>query len=165
MTRELLKEWSFVFFDLGSNEAARRVRLLRGLRRVGAALRNQSVYCMPYSTGSFSSLKKLDKDICVVKADVEEDDIEEMVEAYNLFITNVMTEVYAKLEALEDAKASAVDTQTKRGYTKRLNKMYERVDHLEYIAKLGQNEAAIDKVEEFKRQIVEIDDGNLGKLI
>ena len=165
MTRELLKEWSFVFFDLGSKEAARRVRLLRGLRRVGAALRNQSVYCMPYSTGSFSSLKKLDKDICVVKADVEEDDIEEMVEAYNLFITNVMTEVYAKLEALEDAKASAVDTQTKRGYTKRLNKMYERVDHLEYIAKLGRNEAAIDKVEEFKRQIVEIDDGNPGKLI
>ena len=165
MTRELLKEWSFVFFDLGSNEAARRVRLLRGLRRVGAALRNQSVYCMPYSTGSFSSLKKLDKDICVVKADVEEDDIEEMVEAYNLFITNVMTEVYAKLEALEDAKASAVDTQTKRGYTKRLNKMYERVDHLEYIAKLGQNEAVMDKVEEFKRQIVEIDDGNPGKLI
>ena len=165
MTRELLKEWSFVFFDLGSNEAARRVRLLRGLRRVGAALRNQSVYCMPYSTGSFSSLKKLDKDICVVKADVEEDDIEEMVEAYNLFITNVMTEVYAKLEALEDAKASAVDTQTKRGYTKRLNKMYERVDHLEYIAKLGQNDEAMDKVEEFKRQIVEIDDGNPGKLI
>ena len=80
MTRELLKEWSFVFFDLGSNEAARRVRLLRGLRRVGAALRNQSVYCMPYSTGSFSSLKKLDKDICVVKADVEEDDIEEELE-------------------------------------------------------------------------------------
>ena len=165
MTRELLKEWSFVFFDLGSNEAARRVRLLRGLRRVGAALRNQSVYCMPYSSGSFSSLKMLDKDICVVIADVEEDDIEEMVEAYNLFITNVMTEVYAKLEALEDAKASAVDTQTKRGYTKRLNKMYERVDHLEYIAKLGQNEAVIDKVEEFKRQIVEIDDGNPGKLI
>ena len=165
MTRELLKEWSFVFFDLGSNEAARRVRLLRGLRRTGAALRNQSVYCMPYSTGSFRSLKKLDKDICVVKADVEEDDIEEMVEAYDLFITNVMKEVYEKLEALEDAKASAVDTQTKRGYTKRLNKMYERVDHLEYIAKLGQNEAAIDKVEEFKRQIVEIDDGNPGKLI
>ena len=165
MTRELLKEWSFVFFDLGSNEAARRVRLLRGLRRTGAALRNQSVYCMPYSTGSFRSLKKLDKDICVVKADVEEDDIEEMVEAYDLFITNVMKEVYAKLEALEDAKASAVDTQTKRGYTKRLNKMYERVDHLEYIAKLGQNDAAIDKVEEFKRQIVEIDDGSPGKLI
>ena len=43
--------------------------------------------------------------------------------------------------------------------------MYERVDHLEYIAKLGRNEAAIDKVEEFKRQIVEIDDGNPGKLI
>ena len=49
--RYRLKEWSFVFFDLGSKEAARRVRLLRGLRRVGAALRNQSVYCMPYSAG------------------------------------------------------------------------------------------------------------------
>ena len=163
--KSVIKEWSFVFFDLGSNEAARRVRLLRGLRRVGAALRNQSVYCMPYSTGSFMSLKQLDKDICVVKADVAEDDIEEMVEAYNIFITDVIKEVYEKLEALEDAKASAVDTQTKRGYTKRLNKMYERVDHLEYIAKLGQNTEAIDRVEEFKRQIVEIDDGNPGKLI
>ena len=165
MAKELLKEWSFVFFDMGSNEAARRVRLLRGLRRIGAALRNQSVYCMPYSTGSFVSLKELDKDICVVKADVAEDDIEEMVEAYNLFITGVMKEVYEKLEALEDAKASAVDTQTKRGYTKRLNKMYERVDHLEYIARLGQNDEAMDKVEEFKRQIIEIDDDNPGKLI
>ena len=165
MAKELLKEWSFVFFDMGSNEAARRVRLLRGLRRIGAALRNQSVYCMPYSTGSFVSLKELDKDICVVKADVAEDDIEEMVEAYNLFISGVMKEVYEKLEALEDAKASAVDTQTKRGYTKRLNKMYERVDHLEYIAKLVQNDEAMDKVEEFKRQIIEIDDDNPGKLI
>ena len=165
MAKELLKEWSFVFFDMGSNEAARRVRLLRGLRRIGAALRNQSVYCMPYSTGSFVSLKELDKDICVVKADVAEDDIEEMVEAYNLFITGVMKEVYEKLEALEDAKASALDTQTKRGYTKRLNKMYERVDHLEYIAKLVQNDEAMDKVEQFKRQIIEIDDDNPGKLI
>ena len=112
-----------------------------------------------------NTFKKLDKDICVVKADVEEDDIEEMVEAYNTFITNVMKEVYEKLEALEDAKASAVDTQTKRGYTIGLNKMYERVDHLEYIAKLVQNDEAINKVEEFKRQIVEIDDGNPGKLI
>jgi hypothetical protein len=165
MTKELLKEWSFVFFDLGSKEAARRVRLLRGLRRIGAALRNQSVYCMPYSPNSFTSLKKLDKDVCVVKAAIEEEDIEETVAAYNVFITNVMNEVREKLEALEDAKASAVDTQTKRGYTKRLNKMYERVDHLEYIAKLGQNDAAIDKVEEFKRQIGAIDDDNPGKLI
>jgi len=160
-----LKEWSFVFFDLGAKEAARRVRLLRGLRRVGAALRNQSVYCMPYSTGSFTSLKRLDKDIFVVKAAVEEDDIEELVEAYNMFIINVMEEVHAKLDALEDAKASAVDVQTRRGYTKRLNKMYERIDHLEYIARLGQNSKVIDTVEKFKLQIVEIDDGEPGKLI
>jgi len=163
--KSMIREWSFVFFDLGSKEAARRVRLLRGLRRVGAALRNQSVYCMPYSTNSFMSLKQLDKDVCVVKADVDVDDVEEMVEAYNLFITNVMNEVHEKLEALEDAKASAVDVQTKRGYTKRLNKMYERVDHLQYIATLGQNDEVMNKVEEFKRQIVEIDDGNPGKLI
>ena len=163
--KEQLKEWSFVFFDLGSNEAARRVRLLRGLRRIGAALRNQSVYCMPYSTHSFTSLKNLDEDVFVVKADVEEDDIEELVEAYNIFISSVMAEVHAKLEALEDAKASAVDVQTKRGYTKRLNKMYERVDHLEYIARLGHNDDAINRVEEFKQQIVEIDDGHPGKLI
>lgn len=160
-----LKEWSFVFFDMGSKESARRVRLLRGLRRVGAALRNQSVYCMPYSINSFASLKNLDADVFVVKADVEEDDIEELVDAYNVFIATVMAEVYEKLEALEDAKASATDTKTKRGYTKRLNKMYERIDHLEHIAKLGHNAEVIDKVEEFKRQVVEIDDGNPGQLI
>tara|TARA_R110002020_G_scaffold84375_3_gene209051 strand:+ start:13916 stop:14410 length:495 start_codon:yes stop_codon:yes gene_type:complete len=160
-----LKEWSFVFFDMGSKESARRVRLLRGLRRIGAALRNQSVYCMPYSTHSFTSLKNLDDDVFVVKADVEEDDIEELVEAYNVFISTVMDEVYSKLEALEDAKASATDMNTKRGYTKRLNKMYERIDHLEHIARLGQNAEVIDKVEEFKRMIVEIDDGHPGKLI
>ena len=165
MNPKELKEWSFVFFDMGSNESARRVRLLRGLRRLGAALRNQSVYCMPYATNSFSSLKELDKDIFVVKASVEDEDIEELVEAYNVFISTVMKEVNEKMDALEDAKASATDVQTKRGYTKRLNKMYERVDHLEYIATLGQNTEAIEKVEEFKRQIVEIDDGHPGKLI
>jgi len=101
----------------------------------------------------------------VVKADVEEDDIEELVEAYNVFISTVMDEVYSKLEALEDAKASATDMNTKRGYTKRLNKMYERIYHLEHIARLGQNAEVIDKVEEFKRMIVEIDDGHPGKLI
>jgi len=160
-----LKEWSFVFFDMGSKESARRVRLLRGLRRVGAALRNQSVYCMPYSSNSFKSLKTLDKNLFVVKADVEEDDIEELVEAYNIFISDVMREVNVKLEALEDAKASATDMKTKRGYTKRLNKMYERIDHLEHIARIGQNTEVLDKVEEFKRQIIEIDDGHPGKLI
>ena len=160
-----IKEWSFVFFDMGFDESARRVRLHRNLRRVGATIHSQSVYCMPYSAGSFSSLKNLDKDIFVVKADVPEDSVEELVEAYNTFITIVMGEVNTKLEELEDAKASAVDVKSKRGYTKRLNKMYERVEHLEYIATLGQNTEVIDKVEDFKRQIVEIDDGYPGKLI
>ena len=128
-----IKEWSFVFFDMGFKESARRVRLHRNLRRVGAT--------------------------------IPEDSVEELVEAYNVFISAVMEEVNTKLEELEDAKASAVDIKSKRGYTKRLNKMYERVEHLEYIATLGQNIAVIDKVEEFKRQIVEIDDGHPGKLI
>ena len=160
-----IKEWSFAFFDLGSNESARRVRLHRNLRRVGAALHSQSVYCMPYSQGSFRSLKGLDKNMFVIKADVGRDAIDELVQAYEVFTNSLMKEVCQKLEALEDAKASAVDIQTRRGYTKRLNKMHERLDHLEYVARLGHNSEVIDKVETFKRQVVKIDDGEPGKLI
>jgi len=160
-----IKEWSFAFFDLGSKESARRVRLHRNLRRVGAALHSQSVYCMPYSQGSFRSLKSLDKDVFVIKADVDHDEIEELVQAYAVFTNNLMKDVCQKLEALEDAKASAVDIQTRRGYKKRLNKMHERLDHLEYVARLGQNSEVIDKVEDFKRQVVKIDDGGSGQLI
>tara|TARA_R110002020_G_scaffold317447_7_gene533069 strand:+ start:27 stop:521 length:495 start_codon:yes stop_codon:yes gene_type:complete len=160
-----IKEWSFAFFDLGSKESTRRVRLHRNLRRVGAALHSQSVYCMPYSKGSFNDLKDLDKDMFVIKADVDEDEIDELVRAYDSFTTSLITEIHKKLEALEDAKASATDMQSRRGYTKRLNKMYERLDHLEYVAILSKNTEVIDTVENFKKRVVEIDYGHSGQLI
>ena len=50
-------EWAFAFFDLGSKESARRVRLHRNQKKVGAAIHSQSVYCMPYSINGFKSLK------------------------------------------------------------------------------------------------------------
>ena len=65
-------EWAFAFFDLGSKESARRVRLHRNLKKVGAAIHSQSVYCMPYSINGFKSLKDLDSGVFVVKADVDD---------------------------------------------------------------------------------------------
>ena len=118
MNKEI-KEWSFAFFDLSSKESARRVRLHRSLRRIGAALHSQSVYCMPYSRSSFKDLKDVDKNIFVVKADVESAEIEELVTAYSSFTTSIVNEINGKMEALEDAKASATEMTTKRGYTKR----------------------------------------------
>ena len=76
------------------------MRLLRGLRRFGVDVRDQSVCCMPAAANSFSPFKELDKDIFVVKASVEDDDIEELVEAYNVFISTVMKEVNEKMRLL-----------------------------------------------------------------
>ena len=100
-------EWSFAFFDLGSKETSRRGRLHRNLRRVGAAIHSQSVYCMPYSPNSFQRLKDLDADVFVVKADVDEIQIDELVSAYDLFIDGLMKEISQKMDDLEDAKQAA----------------------------------------------------------
>lgn len=164
MNKEI-KEWSFAFFDLSSKESARRVRLHRSLRRIGAALHSQSVYCMPYSRSSFKDLKDVDKNIFVVKADVESAEIEELVTAYSSFTTSIVNEINGKMEALEDAKASATEMTTKRGYTKRLHHIYDRLDSLEYVATISNNNEIIDKVEDFKRKVVEIDNGDSGQLI
>ena len=160
-----IKEWSFAFFDLSSKESARRVRVHRNLRRIGAALHSQSVYCMPYSRSSFKDLKDIDKSIFVVKAYVVADGIEELVTAYANFTSSIVSEINVKMEALEDAKASATDMTTKRGYTKRLHHIYDRLDSLEYVATISNNDEIIDKVEDFKRKVVEIDNGDSGQLI
>jgi len=160
-----IKEWSFAFFDLSSKESARRVRVHRNLRRIGAALHSQSVYCMPYSRSSFKDLKDIDKSIFVVKAYVVADEIEELVTAYANFTSSIVSEINVKMEALEDAKASATDMTTKRGYTKRLHHIYDRLDSLEYVATISNNDEIIDKVEDFKRKVVEIDNGDSGQLI
>ena len=158
-------KWSFAFFDLGSKETARRVRLHRNLRRVGAAIHSQSVYCMPYSDSSFNQLKDLDHGMFVVKADVEEAQLDELVSAYDVFISGLLKEVYKKMEDLEDAKAASTDMVSRRGYKKRLNSMYERLEHLEGVAALSQNPETLSRVEEFIRRVVEIDEYEPGKLI
>ena len=158
-------KWSFAFFDLGSKETARRVRLHRNLKKVGAAIHSQSVYCMPYSDSSFNQLKDLDQGMFVVKADVDAVQLDELVSAYDTFISGLMSEIHQKMEDLEDAKASSTDMVSRRSYTKRLNKMYERLDHLEEIADLRQHSETSSKVEEFKRRVVEIESNEPGKLI
>ena len=158
-------KWSFAFFDLGSKETARRVRLHRNLKKVGAAIHSQSVYCMPYSDSSFNQLKDLDQGMFVVKADVDEVQLDELVSAYDTFISGLMAEIHQKMEDLEDAKASSTDMISRRSYTKRLNKMFERLDHLEEIANLRQHSDTSYKVEEFKRRVVEIESNEPGKLI
>ena len=158
-------EWSFAFFDLGSKETSRRGRLHRNLRRVGAAIHSQSVYCMPYSPHSFQLLKDLDSDVFVVKADIDSAQIDELVSAYDIFISDLMREISQKIDDLEDAKAVSTDMATRRGYTKRYNKMNERLDHLEYVLQLRQNPDIMNKVEEFKQRVIQIDDNEPGKLI
>jgi len=158
-------EWSFAFFDLGSKETSRRGRLHRNLRRVGAAIHSQSVYCMPYSHYSFQRLKGLDDDVFVVKANIDDVQIDELVAAYDIFIAGLMKEISQKMDDLEDAKAISTDLATRRGYTKRYNKMTERLDHLEYVLQLRQNPDIMDKVEEFKQRVTQIDDNEPGKLI
>lgn len=158
-------KWSFAFFDIGSKETARRVRLHRNLKKVGAAIHSQSVYCMPYSASSFSQLKDLDRDVFVVKADVDEVQLDELVSAYDQFIQGLMNEVHQKIDDLEDAKAASTDMVSRRGYKKRLNKMAERLDHLDEVATLRQHPELFSKVEEFKRRVVEIERYEPGKLI
>lgn len=158
-------EWSFAFFDLGAKEAARRARLHRNLRDVGAAIHSQSVYCMPYSPRSFQRLKKLDDGMFVVKADVDYVEVSKLVEAYDSFIVTLIEAVDQKMIELEDAKASSSDRISKRGYTKRLYKQQERVEQLEYIASLRSTPEFTDKIEEFRRRILAIDEYEPGKLI
>ena len=158
-------EWAFAFFDFGSKESARRVRLHRNLKKVGAAIHSQSVYCMPYSINGFKSLKDLDSGVFVVKADVDDSQTAELVDAYDVFIESLSDEISQKLNDLEDAKAASTDMVSKRSYTKRFNKMNERVEHLEYVMRLRQHPEVSDKVEKFKKRIAEIDGYDSGKLI
>jgi hypothetical protein len=101
----------------------------------------------------------------VVKADVDETQLDELVLAYDVFISGLLKEVYKKMEALEDAKAASTDMVSRRSYKKRLNSMYERLEHLEGVVALSQNSETLSKVEDFIRRVVEIDEYEPGKLI
>ena len=154
-------KWTLLFYDMSSDLFTPRTRLHRELKRQGAAMHSQSVYCIPYTANSFKQLRGIDESVCVVKADVPDEKIEELVNAYDIFVEKLFAEVIEKIEELEDAKISAVgnDTSSKRGYSKRLNKMYERLDHLTYVAKLrdslskNKKENLIMRVNELKRRV------------
>ena len=130
--------WTFVVFDLTAEEFARRVRLLRELRKEGAAMHSQSVYCAPYTESSFRSLENVaENNALIFKAEVSEGHVKELVDAYDTYIGTLFSDVETKIDELEDAKVIATeDTPSKRGYSKRLRKMYERLDHLDYVSSL-----------------------------
>ena len=70
--------WTFVVFDLTTEEFARRVRLLRELRKEGAAMNSQSVYCAPYPESSFRSLENVaENNALIFKAEVSEGHVKE----------------------------------------------------------------------------------------
>ena len=90
--------------------------------------------------------------------------IDELVGAYSIYVTKLCSEVRGKIDELEDAKVLASDdAPSKRGYSKRLRKMYERLDHLEYISSLaklceGSVEDEIhDAVDAFRRRVEHIE--------
>ena len=130
--------WTFVVFDLTTEEFARRVRLLRELRKEGAAMHSQSVYCAPYTESSFRNLENVaENNALILKAEVADGQIKELVDAYDIYISKLFSDVETKIDELEDAKVIATeDVPSKRGYSKRLRKMYERLDHLDYVSSL-----------------------------
>jgi len=161
--------WTFVVFDIAASDFARRARLLRNLEKQGAALHTQSVYCSPYTDASFNQLQKLDDAVLVVKAEVPSEQIDDLVEAYSIYVTKLCSEVKEKIDELEDAKVLASEgAPRKRGYSKRLRKMYERLDHLEYIASI--EDAAYesdlrDSIEVFRRRVSYIERQPPGKFL
>ena len=141
MSNTKRSKWTLVFYDMSSDLFTPRTRLHRELKRQGVAMHSQSVYCIPYTANSFQQLRAIDDSVCVVKADVPDEKVEQLVEAYDVFTERLFTEVEGKIEELEDAKAAVTEHEpsSKRGYSKRLNKMHERLDHLAYITKLRTN--------------------------
>ena len=121
--------WTFVVFDLTTEEFARRVRLLRELRKEGAAMHSQSVYCAPYTESSFRNLENVaENNALIFKAEVADGQIKELVDAYDIYISKLFSDV--------ETKIATEDVPSKRGYSKRLRKMYERLDHLDYVSSL-----------------------------
>ena len=77
-----------------------------------------------------------------------------------------------KIDELENAKILASeDAPSKRGYSKRLRKMYERLDHLKYISSLaGVCEETVedevnDAVDAFRRRVEDIAQQPPGQLL
>ena len=162
--------WTFVLFDLTAEEFARRVRLLRELRKEGAAMHSQSVYCAPYTESSFRNLEDVAQDNALIfKAEVTDGNIQELVDAYDTYISKLFSDVEIKIDELEDAKVIATeDIPSKRGYSKRLRKLYERLDHLDHVAflrdtvnetdeVLTEDQEIRDAVDAFRQRVEHID--------
>jgi len=159
--------WTLVFYDMASERFTPRTRLHRELKRLGVAMHSQSVYCIPYTANSFQQLRQLDEDVCMVKADVPSEKIKELVTAYDAFAEKLFTEVVEKIDELEDAKVLATGNEPsrKRGYSKRLNKMHERIDHLMRVAKLRDSSRLLKRVKALKTRVALIEHAPPGTLI
>ena len=71
-----------------------------------------------------------------------------------------------KIEELEDAKILAIETvHNKRGYSKRLSSLYDRISHLEYVANLRQSDSVQEAVDAFRIQIGKIENREPGTAI
>ena len=167
------RKWTLAFYDMASADFTKRARVTRELKKQGAAMHSQSVYCVPYTATSFKQLRDIDKSVCVVKADVPDENVKELVSAYDTFIGKLFIEIKKKIEELEDAKVSVMDNDpsSKRGYSKRMNKMYERLDYLSYVIslreQLSKKEAKklMAQVEEIKTHVRLIEYAPPGTLI
>lgn len=158
-------EWMFTFFDLSSKESTRRVKIHRKLRNIGAAMHSESVYCMPFSKTDLKSLRNIDSNLFVVTATVDAPQIGELAEAYDKYIDSLIDEIDIKMLELEDAKANAVDGKARRGYSKRLNKMYKRIEHLEYIFNLRGDIDKLSMIDAYNEWVRGIDSHDSGKLV
>ena len=166
MKNKHLNEWVFIFFDMGSEEFTKRVRLHRQFKAMGAAIHSQSVYCAPYTPETYEKLRTLGEDLLVVKAEVPEDRINDLESAYDTFIRKLFEETETKIEELEDAKILAIETvHNKRGYSKRLSSLYDRISHLEYVANLRQSDSVQEAVDAFRIQIGKIENREPGTAI
>ena len=163
MKNKHLNEWVFIFFDMGSEEFTKRVRLHRQFKAMGAAIHSQSVYCAPYTPETYEKLRTLGDQLLVVKAEVPDDRIIDLEDAYDTFIKKLFEETETKIEELEDAKILSVETiHNLRGYSKRLSSLYDRLSHLEYVADLRQSDSVQEAVDAFRIQVGKIENREPG---
>ena len=164
MKNKHLNKWVLIFFDMTGKEFTKRVRLLRQFKTLGAAMHSQRVYCIPYTPDIYKKLKTLGQDLMVVKGEVSVSRIEVLVKAYDSFIKRLFEETETKIEELEDANILASESASrKRGYSKRLSSLSDRLAHLDYVASLRQDENIQDVVDAFRVQVRQIEDRETGK--
>ncbi|MAH45373.1 hypothetical protein CMI37_06065 [Candidatus Pacearchaeota archaeon] len=164
MKNKHLNKWVLIFFDMAGKDFTKRVRLLRQFKSLGAAMHSQSVYCIPYTPKVYKKLKTLRQDLMVVKGEVSVSRIGVLVDAYDSFIRRLFEETETKIEELEDANALASESASrKRGYSKRLSSLSDRLAHLDYVSSLRQDDDIQDAVDAFRVQVQQIENRETGK--